>query len=74
MDIKNLIISLFILIGGIFSIATSSLATSCYNNDGKGTDMKAAAPNSFNFIIVNLVCAILVVLSGSAGMYFAATF
>jgi hypothetical protein len=73
MDIKNLMIAIFMLIGGVFSIATSAIATQCYNSDGKGTDLKSASPNTFNFIIVNMVSAILVVLSAVAGIYFAAT-
>ena len=73
MDFKTLIIAIAMLIGGVFSIATSSIATECFNYDaGKGTDFKAANPSSFNFMIVNLVSAIVVVLSALAGIYFAA--
>lgn len=71
MDLKNLFIAIFVLIGGVFSIATSALATQCYNSEGKGTDLKSGSPNSFNFIIVNMVSAILVILSAMAGIYFA---
>jgi hypothetical protein len=72
MQIKELMIALARIIGGIFSIATSSIATECYNSDMKGVDLRDQKRNNFNFIIINLVSAILVVLSGSAGVYFAA--
>jgi hypothetical protein len=72
MQIKELMIALAMIIGGIFSIATSSIATECYNSDMKGVDLRDQKRNNFNFIIINLVSAILVVLSGSAGVYFAA--
>jgi hypothetical protein len=73
MDIKNFIIAISMLLGGIFSIATSSIATECYNYDGKSAELKDKKQSNFNFIIVNLVSAILVVLSAFAGIYFSLT-
>lgn len=73
MDIKILVIAIAMLIGGVFSIATSSIATQCYNSTNPGTSLKTSSPNTFNFIVVNLVSAILVVLSAFAAIYFGVT-
>ena len=70
MDIKILIIAIAMLIGGVFSIATSSIATQCYNSN---TSFKSSNTSNFNFIVVNLVSAILVVLSAFAAIYFGVT-
>ena len=56
------------LVGGIFSIATSSIAINCYNKNEK---TKEETPSNFNFLIFNLVCAILLVLIGCISIYFA---
>lgn len=72
MNITSLIIALAMLIGGVFSIATSSIATQCYN-ENTGVYSSKNSVSNFNFIIVNLVSAILVVLSAIAGIYFAVT-
>lgn len=49
-----------ILIFAIFTIATTSIGLECYNNNNKTKDNK---PHNYIFLIVNLVCAILVILS-----------
>jgi uncharacterized BrkB/YihY/UPF0761 family membrane protein len=56
------LILVFMLIAAIFYIATSSLAIQCYN-DAKVTG------NSFNFLISNLVTAILTVIIAFIGLY-----
>jgi hypothetical protein len=56
------------LLGGIFSIATSSIAIECYN---KNETIKKEKENNFNFLISNLVCAILLVIVGCLSIYFA---
>jgi hypothetical protein len=73
MEMKMMITALALLIGGIFSIATSSIGIQCYNSDQKGTDQKGSSPNNFNFLVFNLVSAILMTLIAMASMYFAAT-
>lgn len=73
MEFKMMITALALLIGGIFSIATSSLGIQCYNSNSSGTEQKSASPNSFNFLVVNLVSAILMTLIALSSTYFAAT-
>lgn len=70
MNINLLVTALALLIGGIFSIATSSIATECYNNNSAFKDTKK---DNYTFLIVNLVSAILTVLIAFSSMYMAAT-
>ena len=56
------LILVFMLIAAVFYIATSSLAIQCYN-EAKTTG------SSFNFLISNLVFAILAVIVACIGLY-----
>ena len=73
MEMKMMITAIALLIGGIFSIATSSIGIQCYNSDKKGADQKSESPSNFNFLVVNLVSAIVMTLIAMASMYIAAT-
>jgi len=68
MQIKLLLTAMALLIVGSFNIATSSISTSCYNQENN-VKFKEDNQSSFNFVIVNLVSAILVVLSASFMIY-----
>jgi hypothetical protein len=48
------------IVVGIFTIATSSIAIECYN---KNTGFKETKKPNFNFVIATLVMGILAVLS-----------
>jgi hypothetical protein len=58
--LKKILISLSMIVVGIFTIATSSIAIECYN---KNADFKATKKSNFNFVIATLVMGILSVLS-----------
>jgi cytochrome bd-type quinol oxidase subunit 1 len=68
MNPKMLSTALAMLIAGIFSIATSSIAIECYNQDSS-KDFKASKQNNFNFVVINLVSAIITVLLGAFCIY-----
>lgn len=55
-------------VGGILSIASSSIGTQCYNENPQ---IKEEKPDNFNFLVSNLVSAILLVILGCLSMYFA---
>ena len=57
-----------LLLVGILSIAASSIALECYN---KNESMKNEKKDNYNFLIVNLVVAIIMVLVSFASMYLA---
>jgi H+/Cl- antiporter ClcA len=59
---QKIFVGLSLLIVGIFTIATSSIAMECYN---KHNDFKTEKKHNFNFIIATLVMGILGILSGS---------
>jgi uncharacterized protein YqhQ len=65
--------ALAIVVAAIFGIATSSIATECYNSDKKGTDLKGEKKDNFNFIIINLVCNIVMLLLGFGCIYLSVT-
>lgn len=68
MNGKIIISALFLLFGGAFSIAASSMAIECYNL--KETEkFKGEKATNFTFLIVNLVSAIVLVLCGFVGFY-----
>jgi hypothetical protein len=69
MNAKMLMAALALLLGGIFSIATSSMAIECYNQH---EPFKQSKMENFNFLIVNIVSAILLVLTAFVSMYLAA--
>ena len=55
-------------LGGLFSIATSSIAIECYN---KNEQTKKEKESNFSFLISNLVCAIILVIIACTSIYFA---
>jgi hypothetical protein len=59
--------TLFILLGGIFSISSTSIAIECYN---KNKEHKEKNPSNFSFLIFNLIVAIIVVLITIILLYF----
>lgn len=73
MNIRMLSTALAIVVAAIFGIAVSSIATECYGSDKKGTELKAEKASNFNFIIVNMVCNILMLILGFVCIYLAAT-
>lgn len=68
MNFKIVATALALLIGGIFSIATSSIAIECYNKPGNEA-FKTEKNSNFTFIVVNLVFAILLTLVGLLCVY-----
>jgi hypothetical protein len=69
MNGKMIVAALALLLGGIFSTATSAIAIECYNQN---TKFKESKNENFTFLIVNLVSAILLILVSFASMYLAA--
>lgn len=60
-----------LLLAGIFSIATTSIAIECYNeNYNKNEETKKKKEGNFTFVIINLISAIFTVLLAFACMYF----
>jgi MFS family permease len=57
----------FILFGGIFSIATSSIAIECYN---KNEEHKRNNSSNFGFLTINLITAIIIVLISFILLYY----
>lgn len=56
----------FLLITGIMSVATTSMAIECYN---KYSDFKRSKGDNFNFLVVNLISAIFMIIMSFA-MFF----
>jgi uncharacterized membrane protein YidH (DUF202 family) len=56
----------FLLFVAIIGIATSSIGIDCYN---KCKTEKENSKNNFNFLIINLVSSILLVLGSCAFLY-----
>lgn len=74
MNTQMLITAICLLLVGIFSIATSSIAIECYDyKDHTTKKIKDEKESNYTFIIVNLVFAILMVLVSFASGYFAVT-
>jgi hypothetical protein len=65
MNTYLLITAFLMIIAGIFSTTTSSMAIDCYN---KNESFKKENDNNFIFLVVNLVCAILIILTGSSSI------
>lgn len=72
-NMKMMFTALAIVVAAIFGIATSSIATECYNSEKKGTELKAEKKDNFNFIVINLVSNIVMLLLGFGCIYLAAT-
>lgn len=68
MNTQMFFTAISLLVVGILSIATSSIAIECYNNNAQ---MKTDKKDNYNFIIVNLTFAIIMVLVSLASAYLA---
>jgi hypothetical protein len=68
MNTQMFLTAISLLLVGILSIATSSIAIECYNAN---ETMKNTKKDNYNFIIVNLTFAILMVIVSLASAYFA---
>jgi len=68
MNTQMFLTAISLLLVGILSIATSSIAIECYNTNEK---MKTEKKDNYNFVIVNLTFAIIMVLVSFASAYFA---
>ena len=60
----------FLLVVGVVSIASSSIGINCYN---KCDEQKKESKNNFNFLVLNLVLAILLTLASIGFLYLQAT-
>lgn len=69
-DVKLLSAAVVLLIGGIFGVAASSIATECFN---KNESFKNEKKSNYDFIIVNLVCNIMLILFSFGSIYLAVT-
>jgi surface polysaccharide O-acyltransferase-like enzyme len=70
MNPKILSAASLLLSAGVFIIATSSIATECYNaNESFSKEKK----ENFTFLIVTLVVAVLIILSAFGSMYLGLT-
>ena len=58
--------AIIFLIAGILGIATSSIATECYDKNPAYKDSKR---DNYNFVIVNLVCNIFILLLSLYSLY-----
>ena len=70
MNIKMMSTALAIVVAAVFGIATSSIATECFN---KNESFKNEKKDNFNFVVVNLVCNIVMLLLGFGCIYISAT-
>jgi len=70
MNPKMLMIACATFISAIFGIAASSIATECFN---KHESFKKEKESNYNFIIVNMVCNIIMLLLGGGCIYLGAT-
>lgn len=71
MDIRVFFIAFAMLFGAVFSIATSSIGIECYNSDDTGTKQKDEKTGNFNFLVINLVSALMSLMSSFLGFYVA---
>jgi hypothetical protein len=55
-----------LLIAGVFLVATTSIATECYNEN---TSFKDKKKDNFTFLIVTLVVAILMIISAGGSIF-----
>jgi len=66
MNVNLFLVAISGIITAIFAMATSSLATNCFNVNEK---YKEENKDSFNYIIVNLVSNILMILISIGSIY-----
>lgn len=72
MNAQMLGTAIFLMLVGVFSIATSSIAIECYDyKDHSTKKIKDEKKDNYTFLIVNLVFAIIMVLVSFASMYLA---
>ncbi len=70
MNSKVLSAASLLLSAGVFMVATSSIATECYNANESFSNSKK---ENFTFLIVTLVVAVLIILSAFGSMYLGLT-
>lgn len=66
MNLRIVGIAFLILLTGSFATASSAIGMECYNSNA---DLKGKKPSNYNFLIVNLVFAILSILIGIFSIY-----
>jgi uncharacterized membrane protein YidH (DUF202 family) len=71
MNYYLLLAALSLLVMGIFAIAASSIGIECYNTK-EHEEMKKEKKTNFDFLIVVLVSAILMVITAGISIYLAA--
>lgn len=69
-EVKLLSAAVVLLTGGILGIVGSSIATECYNQN---PTFKATKQSNFDFLIVNLVCNIMLILLSLGSVYLSFT-
>lgn len=70
MNTNLLLVTLSVIVAAIFAIATSSIATECYDKNEK---FKADHKDNYIFVIVNLVSNILMLLVAFYSLYLSFT-
>ncbi len=73
MNGKMSILTLAILLAAVLGVATSSIATECYNYPEPGKKLLDTKQGNYIFVIVNLVCNIFMVLLSFFCMYLSIT-
>jgi uncharacterized membrane protein YidH (DUF202 family) len=66
MNQQLLAFGVFLLVVGVISIASSSIGINCYNNC---TEQKEEKKSNFNFLVLNLVLAIVLTLAAAGFLY-----
>ena len=69
MNSQLLTVAIIMILAGIASIATSSIAIQAYN-ECTSPSLKEVYPKNFNYLVVNLVLAILLTLGGFGVAYY----
>lgn len=69
-DTKLLTTAIVFLVAGILGVATSSIATECYD---KNPTYKESKRDNYAYIIVNLVCNIFLLLLSMYSLYLSFT-
>lgn len=70
MNSKVLSTASLLLSAGVFMVATSSIATECYNVNESFSQSKR---ENFTFLIVTLVIAVLIIISAFGSIYLGLT-
>jgi uncharacterized PurR-regulated membrane protein YhhQ (DUF165 family) len=66
MNTKIIITACLLLSAGVFLVATTSIATECYNEN---TGFKDKKKDNFTFLVVTLVAAILLIISAGGSIF-----